>query len=547
MKKTVLLGRLIIVVAFLAGLTAVSVINAAPAPLVLTMFHEDVNPDDTKWTDPVAKEITKRTGVKLEIEYVVGDPQQKKTLLIASGDYPDLIFMKGAMQYVDAKALIDLTPYIEKYGKNVKALYGPYLKRLRYSLKDRSIYYLGSYGVGSEVMEPISGVQLQHAVVKELGYPRMKTVKDFEAAIKAYKDKHPTIDGQPTLGLSLLADDWRILISVTNQAFLATGGPDDGEYWINPENLKASYHYTRPAEKDYFRWLNHMNDIGLLDPESFVQKYDQYQAKIASGRVLALTDAWWEYDGAQRALKDAGKYDRAYGSYPIVLDERFKRADRQNPGYSGAWGIGISTKCKDKVKAFKFLDWWCSDEAQILVNWGIKNKNYTVVKGKRVVNPVDWKRRFEDSNYKRETGVGPYVYPFPQRGDGLKDKTGSLYNPEKSPEATISKYTAVEKEVLAGYKVKMWTDLFPGPKEFPMKTWPAGWQVQTPTDASYEVPRLKCQDIVWKRIPELIMAKPDKFDGLWDSMMKELKAAGMDQMVEIFNKALAERIKLWND
>ena len=46
-----------------------------------------------------------------------------------------------------------------------------------------------------------------------------------------------------------------------------------------------------------------MNDIGLLDPESFVQKYDQYLAKIASGRALALTDARWQYEQAEQALR----------------------------------------------------------------------------------------------------------------------------------------------------------------------------------------------------------------------------------------------------
>ena len=69
-----------------------------------------------------------------------------------------------------------------------------------------------------------------------------------------------------------------------------TGGPDDGQWYIDPETYEAIYHIRRPEEKEYFRWLNHMNDIGLLDPESFVQKYDQYKAKIAQGRVLALTD-----------------------------------------------------------------------------------------------------------------------------------------------------------------------------------------------------------------------------------------------------------------
>ncbi|WP_353626566.1 hypothetical protein [Bacillus sp. JCM 19041] len=63
---------------------------------------------------------------------------------------------------------------------------------------------------------------LQHEVVKELGYPEIRTVEDFEEAIRTYKEENPTIDGQPTIGLSLLADDWRIMISTTN-CFLCDG------------------------------------------------------------------------------------------------------------------------------------------------------------------------------------------------------------------------------------------------------------------------------------------------------------------------------------
>ena len=113
------------------------------------MFSGDINPDDTGFEDPVAKEITDRAGIKLKVEYPVGEYEQKITLMIASGEYPDLIFHKGAGPFVEAGAFIDLTPYIEQYGDNIKKLYGSYLKRLRYNSEDKSIYFLGCFGVGS--------------------------------------------------------------------------------------------------------------------------------------------------------------------------------------------------------------------------------------------------------------------------------------------------------------------------------------------------------------------------------------------------------------
>ena len=122
-------------------------------------------------------------------------------------------------------------------------------------------------------------------------------------------------------------------ISVTNPAFLTTGAPDDGEYYIDPKTNEATYHFRRPEEKEYFRWLNHMNAIGLLDPETFVQKNDQYNAKIASGRVLGLIDQDWDYGDGEKALKAAGKFDRSYGHYPVTMSEEFKDHSFQPTGF----------------------------------------------------------------------------------------------------------------------------------------------------------------------------------------------------------------------
>ena len=45
--------------------------------------------------------------------------------MLAGGDYPDLIFAKeDANKLIEAGVLIDLAPYIEQYGPNIKKLYG---------------------------------------------------------------------------------------------------------------------------------------------------------------------------------------------------------------------------------------------------------------------------------------------------------------------------------------------------------------------------------------------------------------------------------------
>ncbi|MBO2942414.1 ABC transporter substrate-binding protein [Paenibacillus sp. F411] len=521
--------------------------NQALEPITFTMFSADPNPNYENMKSPVGQEITKRTGVTLDIEYPVGDVKQKVSIMAAGGDYPDLIYAKADSNLlIEAGALLDLTDLIEEHAPNLKALYGPYMKRLRYSTEDPSIYFVGSFGVYSEQWDPKTGFEIQHRAVKEAGYPEIKTLKDYEKVIKDFVDKNPTTDGKPTIGMSLLADDWRFRITVTNPAVLATGGPDDGEWYVDPQTKKASLHITRPEEKEYFRWLNHMNDMGLLDQESFTQKYDQYEAKIASGQVVGLADARWQHWNAENQLREGGKHDMMYGVYPVTLTEDMKYADFQSSGYSAGWGIGISTSAKDPVRAIKFLDWLASEEAQILNNWGIEGEHYTVENGKRVISEEEMKKRFSDSEYYKKTGIGVYAYPFPEYGDGALDSTGQTFT-VRSPEQIAENYTEVEKEVLAQYDAKLWMDLFPSVDEFPVKEYGAAWQINIPQDSNANVILQRIFDLVKKRAPEAIMAKPEEFDAIWDAMLQEIDKAGRAELEETFNELLADRYKLWNE
>jgi putative aldouronate transport system substrate-binding protein len=465
--------------------------------------------------------------------------------MIAGKDYPDLIYVKGTEmnQLVQADALMDLTPMIEKYGSNIKKLYGKYLNRLQYNINNKAIYALSSGGVDNEKWEPSMGFELQHAVVTELGFPKIETLEDFENAIKAYKEKKPTIDGKPTIGLSLIADDWRWQVSVGNGAGFATGAPDDGNFYIDPKTYKAEFRFTREPEKEYFRWLNHMNDIGLLDPDSFVQKYDQYLSKIASGRVLGLIDAKWEYSSGEDRLKADGKVDRTYGMYPVQLNSNYKCAEFRGTGYTAGWGVSITSSCKDPERAIKFLDWMCTDEAHILRYWGIEGVNYKVENGKRVQITTNSINSF-NKDYKKNTGIEVYAYPFPSWGIGKKDATGQLYIPT-SKESIEQKYSDSEKAVLSAYGKKTWAELYPTESELQESPWGYAFYINIPADSDLTIILQKCGEIMKTKLPKAILCKPSEFDGIWAGIMQDLKKAGVDKANEELTDLVKQQIELW--
>ncbi|MGG4130223.1 ABC transporter substrate-binding protein [Paenibacillus illinoisensis] len=520
------------------------------APVTFTFFGADANPNWSNMQDDVGKEITKQTGVTLNAEFAMSDPSQRLALIAASGDYPDLISPKGDLdKLIDAGAMLDLTDLIEEHAPNLKKLFGDEMKRLRYSNDDPSIYVIPTYSAIDGVnFVAGGGFQLQHRAVKEAGYPEIKTLQDYENVIRNYLEKHPTDEnGNPNIGMTLNADDWHIQITVTNPAAETTGKSGDGEYYIDPETYEASYHFRTEGEKEYFQWLNHMYNTGLLDKESFVQKNDQYLSKVASGRVIGLTDVDWGYADGEKALKAAGKNDQTYGHYSVMLSDQYKDNRYQSTGFMAGWGVGITVDCEDPVRAIKFLDYLASDEAQVLNNWGIEGKHYEVKDGTRVV-PAEVQERIVNDNiaFSRESGIGFYTNLGAHYGDGVKDSTGNYYT-KNFPEQIVENYTDADKETLKAYGATTWMDLFPNEKEFPAKPWGAVWNISVPSEDEINIISSKVKDITWKQIPQAIMAKPEEFEAIWNEYQQMLIDAGVEKMEQGFTKYVQDRVKLWNE
>lgn len=554
MKKVKIFSLLIsltLVVSLFSGCTPKKV-TPAPAtavedksPITITFYNADGNAKSSTFSDAVAKEITKETGVTLKIDYpVAGNTTTRIPLMIASGQYPDIIYAKGdTPKMVEAGALIPLDKMIAT-APNIKSVYGKYLSRLKFSLDDPQIYTLGAYGVDSALWNPGGLLAIQHAVLKDQAYPKIQTMKEYEDAIAAYMKKYPTINGQKTIGLSLLADDWKWLISVGNPASSALGSPDNGEWAIDNNTNVATYKFMQPDMKEYFRVLNDMNAKGLLDPESFTQKTDAYLAKLSTGRVLAIADATWDYQTAITSLVKAGTPERSWATLPIELNSTYKNASMTNQGYGGSTGVGITTSCKNPTRVMAFLEWLASDKAQILNNWGIEGTDYTIVDGKRVVSAADQTMKNTDPDYSVKTGVGLYSYPFTQRGDGVKDPSGQNYT-TASTDTIVKNYNAAEKETLTGYGVKMWKDLYPQSSEFKEPAYGAAWLTNIPSDSQLNITLTKGDAESQKRLPEAILATPANFDKVWDTYQANLKKIGMVKAGEDFTKLLQDKVKLW--
>ena len=512
------------------------------SPITFEYFNADGK--NGNWDNPVAKAITEATGVTLDVSYPVasqGDAKEDIALMIANDEYPDMIYAKGsATDLYQAGALIDMTDLIEKYGPNIKKMYGAEMEKLKWSQDDPGIYQLSYAGVNQKTLTTGGSCQIQWAALKENDYKYPKTLDEYEKMIKSYLATHPkTEDGLDMIGITMSASDWHWMITLGNPAgLIADASPDNGQ-WIIDDEYNVHYKHVTDEEKEYFKWLCRMYNEGILDPNFATQTDDDYIAKVASGRVVAITDAEWHYSQCEATLVADGKVDQTYVGLPVTLREDQVEKALLYQGTTVGWGIGITKSCEDPVRAIKFLDYLCSDEGQILYHWGIEGENYFLDDdGQPYRTDEEVAKAQSDPDYAKNTGIDNYT-GFPIYGTGSYSEDGFPYTPT-TKESVIANYNTAEKEGCEAMGFEMLTDMFAQPEEFDLLPYSALWAYQQPQELAEKQTIL--DEIAWPGLVKCVTGTEDEFDGNWESMVQELTDNGLADAEEAMTEFLATKL-----
>ena len=512
------------------------------SPITFEYFNADGK--NGNWDNPVAKAITEATCVTLDVSYPVasqGDAKEDVALMIANDEYPDMIYAKGsATDLYQAGALIDMTDLIEKYGPNIKKMYGAEMEKLKWSQDDPGIYQLSYAGVNQKTLTTGGSCQIQWAALKENDYKYPKTLDEYEKMIKSYLAAHPkTEDGLDMIGITMSASDWHWMITLGNPAgLIADASPDNGQ-WIIDDEYNVHYKHVTDEEKEYFKWLCRMYNEGILDPNFATQTDDDYIAKVASGRVVAITDAEWHYSQCEATLVADGKVDQTYVGLPVTLREDQVEKALLYQGTTVGWGIGITKSCEDPVRAIKFLDYLCSDEGQILYHWGIEGENYFLDdNGQPYRTDEEVAKAQSDPDYAKNTGIDNYT-GFPIYGTGSYSEDGFPYTPT-TKESVIANYNTAEKEGCEAMGFEMLTDMFAQPEEFDLLPYSALWAYQQPQELAEKQTIL--DEIAWPGLVKCVTGTEDEFDGNWESMVQELTDNGLADAEEAMTEFLATKL-----
>lgn len=466
--------------------------------------------------------IADKTGVKVKETWLTGQTAEEAVgMMITGGELPDFIGGgSGQSQLYDADVLVPLDDYLDDYP-NIKNFFTQQQwDQLRQD--DGHIYWIPQFsnikGEEKVCTHNDEAFWIQARVLKWADYPEIRTMDQYFDLIERYNEANPTMeDGTENIPYTILCDDWRYFCLENAPQFL-DGYPNDGSCIVDPETLTVIDYNTTDTAVRYFQKLNEEYQKGIVDPESFTQTYDEYIAKLSTGRVLGMIDQWWDFAyTAGDAIKQAGLDEQGcdYIPLPITIDESIKNQWHCSGGVLNVSdGLAITTSCEDVEAALQFVDDLLSQDIHNLRFWGVEGVDYNVDDNGEFYRTEEQRTRAVDTAYKA-SHTCTYSY-FPQYS-GTSDDGINANKPDGQANEFFDGLNDDVKEAFSAYGAETYVDMI-GTNEAPGAWYPM-WSYSNSftTDTEGGMAWNKIGEIKHEYLPQVVMAKD--FDAAWAEYM----------------------------
>lgn len=326
----------------------------------------------------VMQEMEKKSGIKIEfITPAAGQENEAFNLMIASGDYPDLIndrgYKGGGLKAIQDGVYLKLNDYIDQYAPNYKAVMALKPDIAKQAKEDDSTIW--SFKCIQADDEPSwAGPAIRKDYLDELGLQMPKTVDDWYNVLKAFKEKK-NIETPMLLPLNNLyaSEAFASIYDSTTCQFLNKNGT-------------VVYGPIEPGFKDYLTLMNKWYSEGLIDKDFATRDDKSKDAQLTSGKAGASATIFYGSFGPYSVAGKATdpKYNLVPTDYPVLNagDNPAEVLHIGNKNWnSKGCDLVISTNCKNIEAAVKWIDYRYSDEGFMLFNYGIEGQSYKWVDG----------------------------------------------------------------------------------------------------------------------------------------------------------------------
>jgi len=402
---------------------------------------------------PVIKELEKRTGVKVDIQYTApASYLDKLKIVLASGKLPDITegLTKGEYNTLgDQGAVAAINQYMDMLP-NFKKLYADTEENKwvlkSYANTEGNLYTWPIYDLNRDVN---FGFHYRKDIFDKNGIKPWTNTEEFYQAMKKLKEIYPNSYPIVSKAKEKIFYKWR-------QAWgLNSEGENDITHY-DSETKSWEFIYTQPEYKEMLDFMKKLYNEGLLDPEFMTCTTASYNAKLtADDQGFAAWDwiGWMQIFYNQVKEKNPD-FDLRYG-LPIGPTGKIAPLRKVTD-----FGLVIA-KNDNTETCLKLLDYLTSPSGSELITLGIEGVQYNMVDNKPVypelkdlptIGIMDLESRYGawlESMYVRVDHRSVY-FNFTPREQEAQDLTMKENRLEAYPPLLV--FTAEESEIRAEYE-----------------------------------------------------------------------------------------------
>ena len=303
--------------------------------------------------------IEEETGVKIEWEYIPATAwDEQKSLILASGDLPDIFFGAKAMKTSDIMANIEyflpLQDLIAEYGQNIQAMWEAVPNtKIANTYPDGNIYSIGHTMVSRPATE--AAIYINKVWLDNLGLAMPTTVDELTEVLRAFRDKDANGNGDPNDEIPMIG---RSLTSKYGPAAMRGYFQADNciEYDLAVgEDGKITYLPVTENYKAWVQWVHTLISEGLLNSDVVTIDSTRYKALQANDEVaLCGVLTGYTHSNAGKWMDEYEVLDIAEGPY----GKAYIAANKANmlSGISGWATVSVTESCKEPEAAMKWIN-----------------------------------------------------------------------------------------------------------------------------------------------------------------------------------------------
>lgn len=369
------------------------------ATVTLKVMANYDSPDLSESDQRFVKQVEEYNNVKLDliIPPITGYAE-KLQIMLASGDYPDIVFFPDTNDTSFRNALKDgilipVNDYIANEPELQKYTYPSAWDSLKvnqddniYGIPRTSILRNDGYWVRKDWLDKVGIAVPSDGLV---------TPEEFENILKKFTFDDPDGNGKPdTYGYAGAVNANKVLQPILAGAFGERGWQETtgGDY----KYMDAMYDPASTVYKDALAYTAKLYQEGVYDPDSATNDATKQRERFWRG----LTGVFpgfaahysWHLPELQKATPSAEL------TYIWVKDKDGKPSfNNGSTSATGTWGFWAITKsAKDPQKAADLLNSWLTDDLWPTVKDGYEGSEYTLQNGQKVaveLQPTNYVRK----------------------------------------------------------------------------------------------------------------------------------------------------------